>query len=187
MSNPLDDYEDTRKTASIMGRMGSGFAGAMTPERVGGAAAGAALGLGLSQVGGAASKIMSAITKQRDFRRMMELSPDLVEEHSRNPSQFNQQYSSLRRLNPMFAQDPVIAGTYMRQMSLAPETAGKVLVESLGSMPKQQPMPPWAQTGMQEFGAHRSPDPDAPLKRQKLQNELDDYEQKRSPGYGQQD
>jgi hypothetical protein len=160
--SPLDQYEEARKTAGVgnmLGRAGRGFADAMTPERVGGAAAVGLAGAAVAGLGTAAQKIVGAITKQRDFRRMMEMSPDLSEERDRNPERFNQHYSSLRSLSPEFASDPVIAATYMRQMSYAPESAGKVLVESIGSRPKQQAQPPWMQSAMRGLGPQRPQPP----------------------------
>jgi hypothetical protein len=79
---------------------------------------------------------MDAATKQRDFRRMLSFNPDLQEHHERDPRMFNQMYSSLRTMNPGFAKDPLVAGTYMRRMSESPLTAGGVLTDAVGSRDK---------------------------------------------------
>lgn len=52
---------------------------------------------------------------------------------------FNAHYNSLRKMNPGYAEDPIIAGTMMRQMSMHPNTAGKVLMEGLESSSRGLP------------------------------------------------
>jgi hypothetical protein len=79
----------------------------------------------------AAAKIYQAANKSREFSEMMEVNPDLQEYQEQDPRKFNAHYNSLRRLNPGFAADPVISGTYMRRMSSSPQAAGTFLVESL--------------------------------------------------------
>lgn len=181
MTTPLDEYLGTKTAAGF----GQAFREAATnPATLGAVAGTSAMAAGLGALGPVAHKILGAITKGRDFRRMMELHPDLAQERERNPELFNQQYSSLRKLNPVFAADPVIAGTYMRQMSLSPEGAGKVLVESLGGVPRPTPMPAWAEAGLKQVPRHSPLDAakfqaEAPMRQmqqQKLKNELEEYE-----------
>ena len=148
MLNPLEDYLQT-KTASQMSFGGMGGIGeglvrgakaAFKPEVVGGAVAGAAVaGAGAGLVA-AASKVMSAITKKKDFEAMLESAPDLRDFHTENPEQFNRHYSSFRSMNPTFAKDPVVSASYMRQMSEYPATAGSVIVQSLQALPKGRGM-----------------------------------------------
>lgn len=88
-------------------------------------AVGATAGVGI-----AAAKLYDAATKGRDFRRMISFNPDLATEHERDPRVFNQLYSSLRSINPTFARDPIIAGSYMRRMVGSP-MAGGVLTDAL--------------------------------------------------------
>lgn len=126
--NPVDEYFEFRsntKTAAPqinwqgaqrLGLHGLFFAG----------------GLGAHQ---AANKVYRAITKKRDFDRMMAFNLDFEERRNADPKSFDQYYNSLRSLNPTFAADPVVAGTYMTQMLESPISAGKVLVESLRNLP----------------------------------------------------
>jgi hypothetical protein len=141
MSNPVDEYlsycagdePEQTKEASLWG----GAAKSLTAEHIGGLAMDAAiLGGGAALLSGAAGKIYGAITKRRDFNDMMDVNPDLKEYQRENPKLFNAHYSSLRSMNQEFASDPVVAGTYMRQMSMSPGTAGKVVAESLGAVPR---------------------------------------------------
>jgi hypothetical protein len=74
----------------------------------------------------------SALTKKRDFDEMMHQNPGLREKQRRDPKMFAAFYNSLRRMNPRFAADPIVAGTYMAQMSEEPQTAGNIIVNSLG-------------------------------------------------------
>jgi hypothetical protein len=90
-------------------------------------------GLGGAAVGVAAEKAYRAATKSRDYEKMMAHNPDLKEYRRENPNLFNQHYTSLRGMAPEFASDPIVGGTYMRQMSTDPQSAGKVVVEALGA------------------------------------------------------
>ena len=135
MSNPLneflEEYGQPEKTAFDWGRAASGAGNA--------AISGAAV-TGMSAVIGggavAATKIFNAATKARDFRNMMQYNPDLQEHHDRDPRMFNQMFTSLRSMNPAYSKDPLIAGTYMRQMVDSPMTAGGKLTETLGTRDK---------------------------------------------------
>lgn len=127
MSNPVDDYLGTEKVAVNWG--------GVADTVIGGAASGAA-GAATLALGGAAMKAFGAIMKRSDFKSMMEHNPDLHEFQQENPKQFNQHYNSFRGMNPTFAKDPVVAGSYMRSMSMNPATAGKAIVESMESAGK---------------------------------------------------
>lgn len=133
----------SEKTAGAAGRFAQGMAqGAkrvLDPSELGRIGTQAAVVGGAGLLIGAAQKTYLAITKKRDFDAMLKHNPDLAEHQEANPQMFNQHYSSLRSMNPMFAKDPVVAGSYMRQMSMNPGTAGKVLVESLNSLQKGGP------------------------------------------------
>lgn len=136
--NPVDDYLRT-KTASPwnqlplpgMARAVSGISGKEVGKNLGIGALQAAGGLTIMGIAGAAQRVMQSISKKRHFDTMMENNPDLEEQRQTDPMRFNAHYSSLRRLNPEFASDPILAGTYLRKMNENPETAGAVLVESL--------------------------------------------------------
>lgn len=135
MKTPAQEYFETKQASAPGGtynRLADAAKGALL---TGGVSAGAA-GLGL-----AAQKVYDAITKSRDFRLMLEHNPDLHEQLAEKPKLFNQAYSSLRTLNPAFGKDPIIAGSYMRQVMDAPLTAGGVLEQSLDhSMKGHSPM-----------------------------------------------
>ena len=96
-------------------------------------AAGAGVGLG-------AMKLFQAATKARDFRQMLEYNPDLAQHHEADPKMFNQMYTSLRRMNPTYAADPIVAGTFMRQMAENPNHAGDMLTTALSGAGERSPI-----------------------------------------------
>jgi hypothetical protein len=78
-------------------------------------------------------KIHGAMTKQRDFKQMMQYYPQLTEAQAQRPEMFNQAYSSLRKMNPGFAADPIVAGQYMnRMLVLDPNNIGGILADAAG-------------------------------------------------------
>lgn len=133
MNDPVEEYLLT-KEAGLLGKAWQ----AVKPHAERGAA-----GLGIAVVGMAALRGMDnaflAITKKRDFNKMMEDNPDLQESFQENPKQFHAQFTSLRSMNPSFSSDPIVAGTYMRQMSASPATAGTAMV---GAASQRKSMPP---------------------------------------------
>lgn len=132
--NPLDAYL-AEKTAGRGADFLRGLGGAMTPEQAGKRFGEGALavggGLAAAGVGLAAQKLHDAATKARDFRVMLEHNPDLAEKHEENPRLFNQAFSTLRTFNPQFSRDPIVAGSYLRQMMSDPVHAGGVVEKSL--------------------------------------------------------
>ena len=94
-------------------------------------AAGALGAAGIAGLGMAVQKLTSAATKRRDFREMMDLNPDLEDVQNTNPKFFNASYSSIRRLNPTYGKDPIVAGSLMRRMMDNPSTAGTILAGTL--------------------------------------------------------
>jgi hypothetical protein len=146
----MDDWcEEREKTAATTGwlaRQGKGAGELLAGNEVGKGLMSGALFAGGMGIASAVGKTVRAITKKRDFDGMLEANPDLQDYRKSNPTQFNRHYSSFRSLNPRFAGDPVVAGSYMRQMSEYPATAGKTIVESLKDAPKDEtrltlPMP----------------------------------------------
>lgn len=135
--NPLDEYFFC-KEAGFWGSIAKGF---KSPE-FRGAATNLGVAAGAMVAAPAAQKLMGAITKRRDFNRMMEVNPGLKEEQQMNPTGFNQMYSSLRRMNPDFARDPIVAGGLMFRMGDDPEAAASILQESYRARrePSQSPM-----------------------------------------------
>lgn len=144
--NPIGEYLKEKKAVSFLQGMRAGAMG-QGPGRLGTEvgrslvtgglyAAGAA---GVGALGAGASKLYDAVTKSHDFKSMLEYNPDLVEAHQRDPKMFNQMFSTLRTLNPQFSKDPLVAGTYMREMSSDPMHAGGKAVEALQHSDKQRP------------------------------------------------
>jgi hypothetical protein len=134
VSNPIDDYLGMHKKA--FGFLGPNFGRqAMTSMREGAAQAvgQGAVGLAAAGIGVAAMKSYRALRKRSDFKQMLEANPDLAEHQEADPMKFNAHYNSLRAMNPGYAEDPIIAGTLMRQMSLSGNNAGHVLMESMDS------------------------------------------------------
>lgn len=137
MTNPIEEFFAFKTAAPNLGRFGRAVGGAAATG-LGTAAAGA----GVAAVGIAAGKLYDAVTKARDFKTMMgsSFNADLPSLHAERPKEFNEAYSSLRAIQPAFAKDPMIAGTYMRRMmEIRSNNAGGVLLESL-----QHEMPPSA-------------------------------------------
>jgi len=146
--SPLDEYMELRKEAATQMllpgfRRGAGTLmrefghSAVSPQAVG--EMGRAFGIGAvgaagaAMFGGAVSgvrKLMGAASAKRDFRDMMDTHPDLHDVQQENPRFFNQAYKSLRRMNPTYAKDPMIAGSYMKKMMASPDTAGLTLAQS---------------------------------------------------------
>lgn len=160
--NPLDEYLEEKQAAGFLSGLGGGiqrglgaaipsghalphevFSGAAFGRTIGSAvgrgamAAAGAAAIGLAGAG--AQKLYDAATKNRDFKRMLDLNPDLAERHQENPRMFNQMFSTLRTFNPSFSRDPLVAGTYMRQMSEDPMHAGGKVVETLTYRDKMGP------------------------------------------------
>ena len=133
MTNPVDEY---LKTAGWLSDAALGAKETLSGQFIGRSAA--AGGVAALAVGGtvAANRIMSAISKKREFESMMQHDPGLADEQSKNSKLFNSHYNSFRAMNPLFAKDPVVSAQYMRQMSEFPGNAGKIIVESLQDVPK---------------------------------------------------
>lgn len=138
MTNPLDEYLEAyapqTKTANwFPGRPALQAVGRNVAEGAlqgGGALMAGGLAAGLV---GAAGATYRAITKKKDFQGMLQANPDLQAHHEEDPAHFNRSYDSLRRMAPQFASDPLIAGHYMRKMTMntgALSTAGGVAVEA---------------------------------------------------------
>jgi hypothetical protein len=144
MSNPVDEALEMKKEAFLGGLLGAAKqvgkgAGRDAMTEVGRGALQAAGGAAVIGLTGAAMKAVNAIRKKKDFRQMMDSNSDLQEFQREDPRQFNRHYNSLAGMNPEFAHDPVVSGTYMRQMSMSPQTAGSTLVQSLESRQKTSP------------------------------------------------
>lgn len=143
MSNPLEDYLAARPTEK-RAFLGSNF-GTMARTSMQEGAAQAigqgAVGLAAAGIGVAAMKSYRALRKRRDFKEMLSLNPDLVEYQDQDPVRFNAHYNSLRTMNPGYAEDPILAGSLLRRMSMNPGTAGGVLMESMESASRTRSAP----------------------------------------------
>jgi hypothetical protein len=90
-------------------------------------------------IGGAAvavKKIFDAATKGRDFRSMLENNPDLAEVHAEDPKRINMYFTTLRTFNPEFSKDPLVAGSYLKQMLSSPAAIGGQMAHALGDHSK---------------------------------------------------
>lgn len=125
--NPIDKYLEKHAAGQPFD-----WRGPATGAAVGAATLGA-LSAGSQLVSFGAKSLYDAVTKRRDFRSMLDNNPDLHEHLQRDPKMFNQAYSSLRSVNLQFAQEPLIAGNYMRQIMESPMHAGgKIELAMLG-------------------------------------------------------
>ena len=150
MSNPLDDYLEEKTAAgfgSFLKSVGAGAAESISGKGLG------RLGVQAAMVGGgvaaarAGEKAYYAATKKRDFNQMMGANPQLKEHFDENPGRFLQHYNSFRKMNPRYASEPTVSGSYMHQMGLNPAGAGAIIVESIGRTPPST-MRDTLQTGM---------------------------------------
>lgn len=129
----LDNYL-MEKQAISWGGVGQGLKNAFKPGSVArDVAAHAAIATTITAVPVAATKIYNAITKQHSFNQMMEQNPDLHDIRAMEPKRFNNFYSSLHNMNPQHAQDPIVAGSYMRKMLAEPSNAGFAVSEGMRS------------------------------------------------------
>lgn len=125
---PLDAYFRVKEAAlprlppGLGKRLGEGA------MQAGVAAGGAALVAGGAF---AAEKAYDALTQGRDFRGMLAENPDIAEAHQENPKAVNRMYATLRTFNPAFSRDPLVAGSYVRQMLEDPLHAGGKVVDAL--------------------------------------------------------
>lgn len=62
---------------------------------------------------------------------MLENDPDLKRKHEEEPKLVNRMFTTLRTFNPAFTRDPVVAGSYVRQMVEDPMHAGTMATEAL--------------------------------------------------------
>jgi len=135
--NPVEECLEMRKQAQggALGKAWQGIKGAFGAKELGEHAARTAVGVGvtagmLSAIP-AAQSVIGAINQRRNFSSMMESNPDLESVRGEDPKFFNQAFKSLRKANPDYASDPLIAGTMMRRMVDNREAAGGILAEAM--------------------------------------------------------
>lgn len=108
----------TKEAAGVrnFGRLvGDTFQGSAAGALGSAAATGVALGF---------KSLYNAATKHRDFKAMLAQNPDIEVHQQQQPKQVNAFFSSLRSVNHDFSADPVIAGSYLRQMLESPMPGG---------------------------------------------------------------
>jgi hypothetical protein len=110
--------------------------GVEAAKGVAGAAAGA---LALAAVP-AAKKIWDSIESRRVFKEMVQLNPGLAQAQQENPMVFNAAYNSLRRLNPVYAGDPMVAGALLERM-MSPDADASSRMRALTEGIKQPNAP----------------------------------------------
>ena len=132
--NPLDEYFMEKEAfnfgaaAQQAGQAAKGIAGSDVAKGIATSVGAMALmGAGVP----AAQKIWSAVTRRGDFKEMMNVNPDLREVQQEDPRFFNHAYNSLRKVNPTFGRDPIIAGSYMKKMMANKDAAGLTLATSV--------------------------------------------------------
>jgi hypothetical protein len=137
--NPIEAYLQEKRAGfggDFVGGLGrpfgggAGFASTLGSGLSGAAAMGLA-GATIAATGKGVQKLYDAATKSRDFKNMLEANPDLAQMHQEKPKQFNQMYNSLRSFTPEFSRDPVVAGTYVRQMMENPVGAGGIITQGI--------------------------------------------------------
>lgn len=150
MSNPLDEYLEMKKTAGFMDLLGSGARKGVSALGEKAVVGGGLAGMGMLAAGGAMAigKIRESISKKNDFKQMMQIDPELKGIQGERPAFFNQAYSSLRRMNPQFGSDPIVAGSYMRKMMANPDAAGLTLAQTV----KAPPLPGGAASFQTDIG-----------------------------------
>lgn len=149
MRNPVEDFLAMKKQAFGFSDIGKALksdqARDLGGKVLGGLGAGAAFAGGGAAIAGGAQavgKMYDAATKTRDFHRMLAVNPDLRELREEDPKAFNHMYSALRTMNTEFAQEPMVAGAYMRQAMAQPaETRGMVAVEAQNAARPGRPSP----------------------------------------------
>lgn len=142
-ANPVEEFFSTygEKNASRFDgvkdlfRRGGSMAGKSLMDGIG---AGLAMAT-ISAVAAGGEKAYSAMTRERDFKRMMASNPDLHTDHQNDPRTFNMAFNSLRSMNREFAADPYVAGAYMRLAGVGSSQGGTLLAEKVYFPTKKNP------------------------------------------------
>jgi lipid-binding SYLF domain-containing protein len=150
--NPLDEALMSKEAGFLSSLksfgntpLGGNIAAGLATAGAAGAAAGVAAGV---------KKLVSSATARRDYNAMMSLDPELEQMRADNPKFFNTAYTSLRKMNPTYGNDPIVASAMMRRMMESPGGAGMILAGSL------KPPSPLSEAGLglsvgTEFGPVR--------------------------------
>jgi len=130
MTNPVEDFlEATQpaKTASWLGDVASSFGRGLSLQNAnskhnvahaagailttGGVAAG--IGAGVHHLSGGADSLISKFQKPKQYRAMMETHPTL---HEQDASHVQMYFNALHKMAPEMAAEPLLAGSFVRQM-----------------------------------------------------------------------
>jgi hypothetical protein len=114
--NPLEEFLAEKSAESFLGKHGPAFGNAFAQGAGAGVAAAALTGIAVGT-----SKIIDAATSKRDYRSMLAWHPDL-QAHDQ-PQNVMQAFRTMRRFAPDMTKDPLVAGSFVRQM-LASDFAG---------------------------------------------------------------
>ncbi len=135
--NPLDEALQAKE--AFLGGLARGVGNYFKSEGGRDVLRGAREGAGGLAVAGLATlaltgvkKLHDAASTRQDFRAMLDADSGLLERHDEDPQRFNATYSSLRRINPTYAADPLVAASYMhKMMDASPGGAGTILAGSV--------------------------------------------------------
>jgi len=154
--NPLEaflsEYGPTEKTAGFGSAASS--AANMFPDQLTQGLATAGAGAMIAGAGVGMNALYGAVTKGRDFRKMLSFNEDLAAMHKENPKYVNAAFSTLHRMNRDFSKDPMVSGGFVRQMVTSPEAAFGYAGQAAGFAPKPGPI---EAAGMQGIGSGIQP------------------------------
>ena len=90
--------------------------GNVAAETAVGAATLAGIGAGVAGINSLYGAASDAITKKRDFNRMLDFSPEVRYAHKTNPKLVNAAFDTLRHNDMDFSKDPLVASTFVSHM-----------------------------------------------------------------------
>lgn len=130
MANPVEEFLMAKEALGPVGPFARRLGGKMLESGASGLAY-AGMAAGVAGVAQAAQHLYNAATKKRDFDAMLLRNPHLLPFHQQDPEGFGQMYTSLRAMNPEFARDPLVAGSYMWEaMERDPQTRGLTVIKA---------------------------------------------------------
>lgn len=128
-NNPVEEFLKTAGLRDSLGRAGAELGSQFGKSMVNGVASLAA-GAAVTGVAMGAQKAYLALTRERDFRRMLEANRDLQVLHEQDPAQMHMAFNSLRSMNPTLGSDPYISGAYV-QKAMSSGSGGSLLASEV--------------------------------------------------------
>jgi len=144
--NPVDDFLKHAGFMDLLRGLGRGISGSMEQlpaDKIlsGGEKAGRVIGqvgvpalaaAGLAAVGQGVSKGLGAITnrftKARDYKAMLQANPALAQADASTTQMY---FNSLRHVSPSLSKDPLVAGSFVRNMmELQPESGPAIPIQT---------------------------------------------------------